>query len=343
MDPLAHRNIGNTPWQVTRLGFGGATLGDRGTPTPEGWSDDTVGAAWAAGIGYFDTAPYYGLGKSEHRLGRVLRNRPRESFTLSTKVGRVMQRPSPARGYAPVRWTGGLPFEFRLDYTRDGVLRSFEDSLQRLGLNCVEGLLIHDLDLRALGTEEAVEARFQELDAGGGFAALAELKASGDIFAIGAGVNHAGMVSRYLERFPLDFFIIAMAYTLLSQEALEQDLALCRDRGVSVVIGAPFASGILARGPGAGAEYGYRPAEEAVLEHTRRIAAVCERHQVPLAAAALQFPLGHPAVAAVIPGPNTPEQVRRNVELARAPIPPDLWLELKAEGLIHPDAPLTHL
>ncbi len=339
MDPFETRHLGKTRGEVTRLGFGGGTLGDPVEVIDEARADLTVEAAYAAGIGHFDTSPWYGNGKSEHRLGRVLRTKPRGSFVLSTKVGRVYFRPQDPATFSQARWAGGLPFDFRFDYTRGGVLRSYEDSLARLGLNSVDALLIHDLDLRHQKTEDGVRAAFDQLDAGGGYAALAELKAGGHIGAIGAGINHSGMIPRFLERFELDFFLVAMPYTLLDQPALAEELPLCLERGVSVVIGAVFASGILAGGPGEGALYAYQPAEPGVLERTRRIAAVCARHGVPLAAAALQFPLHHPAVANVIPGPNSPAQVRANLQHMRRLIPADLWLELKAERLIDPAAP----
>ncbi|HSA80935.1 MAG TPA: aldo/keto reductase, partial [Geminicoccaceae bacterium] len=313
--------------------------GDPWEVIDEARADLTVEAAYAAGIGFFDTSPWYGNGKSEHRLGRVLRTKPRESFVLSTKVGRVYFRPEDPKTFRHARWAGGLPFDLRFDYTKDGVLRSYQDSLMRLGLTTVDALLIHDLDLRHQKTEVGVAAAFRQLDAGGGYAALAELKAAGEIRAIGAGINHTGMIPRFLERFEIDFFLVAMPYTLLDQAALAEELPLCLERGVSVVIGAVFASGILARGPAEGALYAYQPAEREVMERTRRIEAVCIRHGVPLAAAALQFPLHHPAVASVIPGPNSPAQVRANLQHMRRAIPPSLWAELKAERLIDPAAP----
>jgi D-threo-aldose 1-dehydrogenase len=339
MDPFETRPLGAKGLLVTRLGFGGGTLGDPWEVIDEARADLTVEAAYAAGIGFFDTSPWYGNGKSEHRLGRVLRTKPRESFVLSTKVGRLYFRPEDPKSFSQARWAGGLPFDLRFDYTRDGVLRSYEDSLMRLGLTTIDALLIHDLDLRHQKTEAGVAAGFNQLDAGGGYAALAELKAAGEIRAIGAGINHTGMIPRFLERFEIDFFLVAMPYTLLDQPALAAELPLCLERGVSVVIGAVFASGILARGPAEGALYAYKPAEREVIERTRRIDAVCARHGVPLAAAALQFPLHHPAVASVIPGPNSPGQVRANLLHMRRAIPTDLWAELKAERLLDPAAP----
>ncbi len=339
MNPFARRRVGRTELNVTPLGFGGGTLGDRLSVIEETQSDATMEAAWAAGIRYFDTAPFYGIGKSEHRVGRILRTRPRDEFVLTTKVGRVLTPQRSAGDDGEIRWAGGLPFDLRFDYTRDGVLRSYEDSLQRLGLSRVDGLLIHDLDFRFHMTEEGVEAHMRALEAGGGFAALQEVKAAGDIRAIGAGINHVGMIPRFLQRFDMDFFLVAMPYTLLTQEALDDELSACLDRGVGVVIGAPFASGILATGPRPDAEYSYRPADAEIVEKTRRIEEICRRHGASLGAAALQFPLAHPAVAAVIPGPNAPEYVRTNVEWVSSAIPGELWAELKHAGLVVAHAP----
>jgi D-threo-aldose 1-dehydrogenase len=339
VDPFATNRIGTTDLEVTRLGFGGATLGDARQALDEHTAEATMIAAYEAGIRYFDTAPWYGTGKSEHRFGHVLRTRPRESFKISTKVGRILVRPDDPAAFSQERWAGGLPFVVRFDYTYDGVMRAYEDSLQRLGLNTVDALLIHDLDFGYHEDEAGVQARFDELDRGGGYRALRELKERGQIQAIGAGINVTGFIPRFLERFDLDVFIVAMPYTLLSQEALDAELPLVQQRGASVVIGAPFASGILARGPDDQPTYGYKPAETPIVERTRRIREVCERHGVPLGAVALQFPFGHPAVASIIPGPNAPEQVRANVEWMRADVPSDLWAELKAEGLLRLDAP----
>ena len=339
MDPLAKSRVGTTSLEVTRLGFGGATLGDARETLAERMAEATVVAAFEAGIRYFDTAPWYGTGKSEHRFGHVLRTRPRESYRLITKVGRVLVRPDDPAAFSQERWSGGLPFVVRFDYTYDGVMRAHEDSLQRLGINTIDALLIHDLDFGYHGDEAGVQARFDELDRGGGYRALRELKERGEISAIGAGINVTGFIPRFLERFDLDVFIVAMPYTLLSQDALDAELPLVQERGASVVIGAPFASGILARGPDDQPTYGYKPAETPIVERTRRIREVCGRYGVPLGAAALQFPFGHPTVASIIPGPNAPEQVRANVDWMRVEIPADLWAELKAERLLRPDAP----
>jgi D-threo-aldose 1-dehydrogenase len=337
VDPFLRRRIGATSFYVTRLGMGGASLGDMREVLPEPQAVATLEAAHAAGIGYFDTSPWYGNGKSELRFGHVLRTKPRDSFVISTKVGRVHVRPADPDSYRHPGWAGGLPFEPRFDYTAAGVLKSYEMSLARLGLNRVEALLIHDLDPRHQRSEEGVAHALSALE-GGGYRALADLKARGEIAAIGAGVNLTGMIPRFLERWPLDFFIVAMPYTLLDQTGLDE-LDLCAARGVSVVIGAPYASGILVRGPRPDAFYGYRPAEPEVVAKAQRILEVCRRHDVSLAAAALQFPFGHRSVAAVIPGPVAPEEVRTNVAWMGHDIPAALWSDLKREGVVRQDAP----
>jgi D-threo-aldose 1-dehydrogenase len=336
MNPHLPRQIANTSLHVTQLGMGGASLGDMHAAIPEAQASATIEAAHAAGIGYFDTSPWYGNTKSELRLGHVLRTKPRESFVLSTKVGRVHSRPADPDAYRHPAWKGGLPFEPRFDYSHDAILKSYEMSLARLGLNRVEALLIHDLDIGHQGSEEAVTAALDTLSQNG-YQALANLKASGEILAIGAGINRTGMIPRFLERFAIDFYLVAMPYTLLDQSGLEE-LNLCRERGVSVIIGAPFASGILAMGPQPGATYGYRTARADIMEKAARIQAVCERHNVPLPAAALQFPFGHPSVVSVIPGPVSTEQVRTNLAWMRCDIPDALWVELKAEGLLRTEA-----
>ena len=218
-------------------------------------------------------------------------------------------------------------------------MRSFEDSLHRLGLPRVDLLVIHDVDPGYHGDDAGVERCFAQLE-GGGIRALRELKAAGDIKGFGAGINEGQMIGRFLDRFDLDFFLVAMPYTLLDQAPLEDALPRCVERGIGIVIGSPYASGVLATGAIEGAKYNYAPAAPEILEKTRKIQAVCARHDVALAAAALQFPLGHPAVAAVIPGAVAPSEVERNVATLRVEVPADLWAELKREGLLHPEAPV---
>ena len=334
MNPLELRQLGTTSLKVTALGLGGATLGDIQAAIPESQADATVEAAFESGVTYFDTAPWYGIGKSEHRMGHVLRTKPRDTFVLSTKVGRVLKPLSAGAANPHPMWPHGLSFEARFDYTGPAVVRSHEDSLARLGVSRVDALLIHDLDLGHHGDEAGVAARFAELESGGGFAALKSLRNGGQIAAIGAGINVTGFIPRFLDRFDMDFFIVAMPYTLLNQDALEE-FELCRARGVGVVIGAPFASGLLA----GGSTYGYRAANAAVVERAARIRAICDRHDVPLGAAALQFVLAHPVVASVIPGPNSPEQFQANLAWLQHPIPAALWDDLRSEGLIRREAP----
>jgi D-threo-aldose 1-dehydrogenase len=217
-------------------------------------------------------------------------------------------------------------------------MRSYEDSLQRLGMNRIDMLLIHDLDLANMGSEALLAAHLDQL-ATGGMRALRELKAHGLIGAIGAGVNRLGTIPRFLDLLDLDFFLVALPYTLAEQPVLDEEFPLCEKRGVGLIIGGVFASGILATGVVPGARYNYHEPSPAEAEHVRRIEAVCARYEVPLAAAALQFPLHHPLVASVIPGALHPSQVGRNIESMRHPIPDALWAELKEEGLLRADAP----
>ncbi len=339
MDPLKLTRLGQTDLKVTQLGFGGGTLGDPTEVTSDHQAELTVEAAYASGIAHFDTSPWYGNGKSEHRVGRILRNKPRDSFALTTKVGRVYKRPDNPATFHQSRWAGGFQFDLDFDYTREGFQRSYEQSLLRLGMTTVDGLLIHDLDPRHQKSEDGVAYALEQLDRGGGYRELADMKARGEIKAVGAGVNHTGMIPRFLERFDIDFFLVAMPHTLTDQEMLHDELPLCGERNASVIIGAPFASGILATGAVEGAYYRYQPATVEILERVKRMEAVCARHNVPLPAAALQFPFGHPAVASVIPGSNSPEQFRQINAWMRVAIPSDFWGELKAEGLISSDAP----
>jgi D-threo-aldose 1-dehydrogenase len=338
MNPFATRALGATGVRLTQLGFGGAPMGELTARLPEAEAIGTVEQAYRSGVRYFDTSPWYGLGLSEHRVGHVLRQQPRASFVLSTKVGRVLRAPDDPGAVDRGPWAGGLDFVLRFDYGHDGVMRSYEDSLMRLGLNRVDLLLIHDLDILYHKTDGGVEGRLRELDQGG-WRALEDLKSAGLIRGIGAGINEMGMIPRFLDRFPIDFFLVAMPYSLIDQEPLRDEFPRCAEAGVGLVIGAPFASGILATGAVEGARYNYQPAPPEVLEKVARIERVCARHGVPLPAAALQFPLGHPSVAAVIPGTASPEEVEVSVRTMEAPIPAALWDDLGAEGLIAAAAP----
>ena len=338
MANMKTRKLGRTDVSVSELGFGGAPLGELFERVSEAEAQETLQAAWDAGVRYFDTSPFYGYGKSEQRIGRFLRQQRRQEFMLSTKVGRVLRATRDLDSFDPKMWVGGLPFDWAFDYSYDGIMRSYEDSLQRLGLNSIDLLLIHDLDYFFHPNEERVTASMAQIYTSG-WRALDELRSSGQIKAVGAGLNMLGMVPRFLEMVDLDFFIIAMPYTLLDQDALDVEFAQCAERNVNIVIGSVFASGILATGATENALYAYEPAPAEVLEKTRRMEAVCQRHHVPLPAAALQFPLAHPIVSAVIPGAHKPAHIHSNIKCFHYPIPNDLWAELKTEGLLREDAP----
>jgi D-threo-aldose 1-dehydrogenase len=333
----ARRRLGRNAVEVTELGFGGASIGELFVRVSEHDAQATIAAAWDAGVRYFDTAPWYGRGLSELRTGAGLRDHPRPEYALSTKVGRWL-RPSGTEGFDGSPWLGGSPNEVVFDYTYDGIMRSVEQSRLRFGITRFDVAYIHDLD-RLYFDEATWDAHFRDLTTSGS-RALEELRASGQIGAIGAGINDLGLMPRFLDALDMDAFLVAMPYTLLDQEVLELEFPACVERGVGVVIGSPFASGILAKGDVPGAKYAYADASQVVRAKTRGIAAVCERHGVPLAAAALQFPLGHPAVASVIPGASSPTQQHRTVESFTHPIPVDLWAELKHEGLLRADAPV---
>ena len=336
MNVRERRQLGRSGVEVSPLGLGTAPLGDLFVRVADDEARAVVRTALETGVTLVDTAPYYGLGLSERRVGDALRAAPPGSFVLATKVGRVL-RPVP-RGARRANqfWTGGLAFDPVVGYGYDALLRSYEDSLQRLGLPYVDLLAIHDLDLRAL-ERDAFERHLRELASGA--RALEELRTSGAVRAVGLGVTALGSIPRVLDLLELDYALLAMRYTLLDQPALDEELPLCLQRGVGVVVGAPFASGVLAVG-GEGGTYDYAAVPEAVRERVLRLRAVCEGHGVPLQAAALQFPLGHPAVTSVIPGAASAEQVRANAEAFALDIPGALWDELKAEGLLRADAPV---
>ena len=339
MDPLKLQKLGRSDLMLPQLGFGGAPLGDLFVKVSEGDAEATLAAAWAEGIRYYDTAPLYGHGQSEHRIGRLLYRQPRNDVILSTKVGRVLRAPiDPAT--EPEGWVGGLKFEAYYDYSYDGIMRSFEDSLQRLGMTQIDALVIHDLDLWHHTTEVRVTAHLNQL-ATSGWRALAELKAAGRIRAVGAGINELWMIRRFVDLFDLDFFLLALRYTLGDHSALELDMPLLAGKGIGVVVGAVFSSGLYATGPVPGARFNYEEPSPEELERARRIKAVCEAHGVPLAAAALQFPMHHPAVASVIPGAFKPSHVTANIEYFRQEIPNALWAELKDQKLMHADAPTS--
>jgi D-threo-aldose 1-dehydrogenase len=316
---------------VTRLGFGGAPIGGLFEPVSDEAAASTLDAVWGTGVRLIDTAPHYGAGLSERRIGAWLRGRAmrdREHVVLSTKVGRLLVEPEggpPPEGVEG--FYGALPFQRVFDYTRDGVLRSVEQSLARLGVDRVGVLLIHDPD------------EHWEQAAGEAYPMLHELRDQGVTATIGAGMNQAEMLARFVRETDVDCVLLAGRYTLLDQRGLAELLPLCEERGVAVICGGVFNSGVLAD-PREGATFDYAAAPPEVLERARRLRSICARHRVPLAAAALQFPLAHPAVAAVLTGARSAAEFRENVALLDVPVPAALWTELRETGLLPEEAPV---
>lgn len=331
------RRVGAADLELPLFGFGTAHLGGMYQRVSGDVARETLKAAWNGGVRYYDTAPFYGRGLSEHRAGDFLIDQPRDSFLLTTKVGRYFRRPSDPRTFDRTPWDGGLNMEIVWDYSYDGIMRSYEQSLLRLGLDTVDALAIHDPEA-SIHTDDH-PGRMHDMSTSG-IKALEELKRSGQIKAIGMGLNAAESLTTIAPLVPLDFCIVAMPYTLLDQGALEHGLKRCLDENISVIIGAPYASGILATGPGPTARYRYAIAEPEIQEKARRIQSVCRAHGVSLPAAALQFPLAHPAVVSVIPGGAKPEEVTSNLKYLEEPIPTGLWADLKSEALIVADAPV---
>jgi D-threo-aldose 1-dehydrogenase len=330
------RPLGQTGLAVTELGFGGAPLGNLFRPLPEETARATLTAAKAAGFGYFDTAPFYGFGLSERRMGDALRG---SDFVISSKVGRVLDPVCEPVSEAQVRhgYATPMPFEPVFDYSYDAVMRSFEESLQRLGLARIDMLYIHDIGRMTHGEENAF--RMAELTSGGGLKALEELRDSGAIKGFGMGVNEVAACLEVMNHARLDVILLAGRYTLLEQAPLDDLFPRCTAAGTAIVVGGPFNSGILAAGSKSGATFNYEAAPKTVIDKVAAIEAVCDVHGVPLPAAALQFVLAHPLVASVIPGLDSPERVKQAVTLYNTKIPAALWAELKAKNLLRKDAP----
>ena len=334
--PFPRRRLGSTSVEVTALGFGAAALGNLFRAIPDDTAQACLQAAFDSGIAYIDTAPHYGQGLSERRVGQVLGKSlaGRPPLTLSTKVGRVLTpvAPSPAETERH-GFIDGDPFEPVFDYSHDGVMRSFESSLKRLGREKIDILLAHDLGTVTHGDDAASHMK-AFLD--GGLRAMQDLKAQGLVGAIGLGVNEWQVCEDVLSHADLDVVLLAGRYTLLEQGALASFLPLCEAKGVSVIVGGPFNSGILTGGD----HYDYGRVPPEICDRVIRLKAVCAAHDVPLAAAALQFPLAHPAVACVIPGMADAAEVAANVTLFAQDIPSALWDDLKTGGLLHDHAPI---
>ncbi|MGI8332463.1 aldo/keto reductase [Actinomadura scrupuli] len=310
---IATRTLGRTQVEVTELSFGGAAIGGLFEPVSDEQATATVRRALQRGIRYFDTAPHYGAGRAESRLGRALAGRA--PYTVSTKVGRRLVPLGPGAEPEPAGFADPPPLRREWDWSRDGIRRSLAESLERLGLDRVDVVYLHDPD----DHEELV---YREA-----FPALAELREEGVVGAIGAGMNQTEMLTRFVRRLSLDVVLCAGRYTLLDRSAAGDLLPACLETGTSAVIGGVYNSGLLAD-PRPGATYEYAPAGPALLARALAMRELCEAHGVPLRAAALQFPLRHPAVTAVLAGCRSPEEVDDNVEMFRRPVPEALWAEL---------------
>lgn len=327
--------FGRVDLEVTPFGFGTAPIGNIFREIDEETSDAMIQEAWSQGVRYFDTAPMYGHGLSELRIGHSLRWKNRDDFILSSKVGRILK---PARkadiDYVP--WTNAGRFTTHFDYSYDGTMRSFEDSLQRLNLERMDICFIHDIDVFTRGDEQP-EVFKQAMD--GAWKALADLRDQGVVKAIGVGVNEWEVCHAALQQRDFDCFLLAGRYTLLEQDALNEFLPLCEERGAAVVVGGGFNSGILATGAKEGAKYNYAPAPADIMDRVRKIEAVCAKYDVPLPAAALQFVVAHPAVPTFMAGTRTVKQLQQNLHWFSNPIPSEFWGDLKSRGLLREDAP----
>jgi D-threo-aldose 1-dehydrogenase len=366
MDVDRPRKVGKSELTLTPLGFGGGTIGSPAVSNAD--SEATVASAWATGVRFYDTAPWYGVGRSERRLGMALAGvdgpeatPPRESYRINTKVGKSLL-PEPTRDDRNKTFSpGGHPktvrdplsgFRVNFNYTGDRIAAQHYDSLQRLGHSRVDSLTIHDIDYGYHSAEE-IDGHLRELSrqGGGGAKVLEDLRADGVIAAIGCGCNlesrnaaswdgseHEDLIERLCDTVDLDFLVVAGGYTLLETRALRRVLPLCEARNMGVIIAAPYASGWLVA-PGQNTTYMYAEPPAEIVTRSNGLQAVCERHDVPLAAAAIQFVLAHPRVAAVIPGAKHPAEAAANHVLAHQPIPAALWADLKTDGLIPDDAP----
>jgi D-threo-aldose 1-dehydrogenase len=322
VDPLSKTTLGTSDVPVTSLGLGSAPLGGWPEAITEEDGLGTIEEAWRLGLRYFDTAPFYGYGQSERWMGSVLKEKPRSSFTLSTKMGRLLV---PADG-DPGLFFGDHRLTAVFDFSYDGAMRSLDESLERLGLESIDVALIHDPD-DAL--DEALNGTYK---------ALAELREQGVVGAVGAGMNWIEPLVYLAQRADFDCVLLAGRYTVLEQDALDELLPLALDKQFSIIAGGVFNSGVMAD-PSAAANYNYVQAPLEVIERARQIHDVCSRHGVDPKAAALQFPLAHPAVATVITGARTPAEIDMNVRLMSTPIPPELWDDLRRSGLLRDDAP----
>lgn len=336
MNPIKNRIVGSTKLKVTEIGFGAASLGNLYQEVLDATASSAIDEAVATGLHYFDTAPHYGQGLSERRVGDVLRRHRDTDWVLSTKVGRLLK---PA-GYAETRhaFVSPMPFDIHYDYSYDGIMRSFEDSQQRLGLDQIDILYVHDIGKATHGADNARHQKDLETS---GYRALDELRSNGQIQAIGLGVNESEICEWALDHGDYDCFLLAGRYTLLEQEALSSFIPKCQKRNTSLIIGGPYNSGILATGTQHKGTiwYNYEPATDDVIKRVAKIESFCQKYNIKLAAAALQFPLAHEVVASVIPGLGSDKRVTETIKLYKEVIPSEFWSDLKEAGLIREDAP----
>ncbi|MCI2283989.1 aldo/keto reductase [Colwellia sp. MSW7] len=332
------RQIGKTSLQVTELGFGAATLGNLYHPMLDSAADESINKAMELGLNQFDTAPYYGFGLSERRVGNALRNYDSKDYVLSTKVGRILE--PCAKAEDKYGFCSPMPFEPKYDYSYDGIMRSFEHSIQRLGLSKIDILYMHDIGRATHGDDHE---RLFKIAMEGGYKAMDELRSQGLVSAIGLGVNEYEVCEQAMDHGYFDCFLLAGRYTLLEQKSLESFLPRCIKENSSIILGGPYNSGILATGvrkKGVVPHYNYEPASESIIKTVARIEDICQEFNVPLASAALQFPLAHPAVVSVIPGLSSASRVETTVAQMQINIPTEFWLALQNAGLLYPDVPV---
>lgn len=327
---LPAKKLGRTALELSVIGFGGTALGNMYSAVTERAAAQTLDAAYASGVRYFDTAPLYGHGLSELRTGSGLRSFADQSVIVSSKVGWRL-KPTHGADSGAGQFEGVTAFSRFNDYSYDGAMRSFEDSLQRLGVDRIDMLLIHDADRRNQGERQPEVFR---VAMAGAYKALLSLREQGLVRAIGCGLNEWQACQQFAEAGDFDCFLLAGRYTLLEQESLNTFLPLCQRRGIGIVLGGPYNSGILATGAVSNAFFDYAPASETILKKVARIEQVCADHQVPLKAAALQFPLFHPCITSVIPGMRSPQEVQENLQLIDVKISPEFWRQLKSRGLM---------
>jgi D-threo-aldose 1-dehydrogenase len=329
------RKFGRLEWSSTLIGFGTVALGNMGKVVPTDVARSLVRHAWEAGVRFFDTAPMYGHGLAEYRLADDLIDRDRESYALVTKVGRTL-RPAARGTFDAGPWEATPPLRMDYDYSYDGVMRQIEDSMQRMATDRFDAVLVHDTDRWTHGAEQP--RRFQEaID--GAFPALESLRDQGVVGAVGIGVNETDVCIAAANAVDLDCMLIAGVYNLLDQHAQDELLPLCESRGIAVINGRIFGSGILATGTTGGGRFNYGPATEDVLARVRALEDICDRYGVPLGSVAMQFAAAHPAVANVCVGAGSIKQQELNYRWLEQDIPDDLWLELRAAGLISEIAP----